>query len=366
MKLIHTADLHLDSECSTLFSGEQAKTRRNELLRTFSRMVDYAAEEGVEAILISGDLFDRKTVSKTAANTVIQAVKSHPEITFFYLKGNHDAKGFTELFEELPGNLKLFSETWTSYRIGRTETVVVTGAELSPHHPEIYDTLSLCPDDVNLVMLHGQESPTAGKNDGEVIRLKALRGRFIDYLALGHFHSFKREELDARGVYVYPGTPEGHGFDECGEKGFVLLDVDEEERTVDSYFVPFASRILYGISTDVSDVSGTAEIIEKVKEALRDNEIPDGAIVRVSLTGEYDAEDEKDVSFIEQYFKDRYEVFRVRDESRLRVDYRRYEGDLSLKGEFIRLVESQDMPEERKAMIIRTGIRALRGEADES
>ena len=50
----------------------------------------------------------------------------------------------------------------------------------------------------------------------------------IDYLALGHIHKYKQAELDQRGVYCYSGCLEGRGFDECGEKGFVLLDIDEE------------------------------------------------------------------------------------------------------------------------------------------
>ncbi len=361
MKLLHTADLHLDSECTAHFTKEQAKQRRNELLHTFTRLVDYAADVHAAAILISGDLFDKKTVSKTAANTVYQAVKQHPGILFFYLRGNHDAKGFLELFDELPGNLKLFTEEWRSYPIG-DGSVVVTGVEVSKYHPEIYDALALQPEKINLVMMHGQEVPGGGKNDAEVIRLKELRNRNIDYLALGHVHGYKKAELDARGVYVYPGCPEGRGFDECGEKGFVLIDIDETDRSVDSYFVPFAAKQLYSVETDISDTGDTAEIIAAVKETLALGRVPDGAFVKVTLTGSFDAEDEKNVGFIEESFRDRYGVFRVKDESSLHVDYRRYEGDVSLKGEFIRLVESSDLSAERKAAVIRTGLQALRGE----
>ena len=39
-----------------------------------------------------------------------------------------------------------------------------------------------------------------------------------------------------------------------------------------------------------------------------------------------------------------------------------YENDVSLKGEFIRLVLSQNLPEEEQKKIITTGIKALSGE----
>ena len=58
MKLIHCADLHLDSRMEANLTKEQARERRQELLGTFTRMVAYAAKEGVRAILIAGYLFD--------------------------------------------------------------------------------------------------------------------------------------------------------------------------------------------------------------------------------------------------------------------------------------------------------------------
>ena len=60
MKLIHCADLHFDSKLNANLSQESAKERRAELLDTFVRMVAYAKENAVEAILIAGDLFDTK------------------------------------------------------------------------------------------------------------------------------------------------------------------------------------------------------------------------------------------------------------------------------------------------------------------
>ena len=66
MKIIHTADVHLDSKLNRHLDDRRAKERRDELLITFQRMVQYADKEGVEAILIAGDLFDVAKISATA------------------------------------------------------------------------------------------------------------------------------------------------------------------------------------------------------------------------------------------------------------------------------------------------------------
>ena len=72
MKIIHCADLHLDSKMESNLDREAAGMRRDELLDTFERMVAYAAEQNVRVILIAGDLFDKPNVRKTAKTRVIE------------------------------------------------------------------------------------------------------------------------------------------------------------------------------------------------------------------------------------------------------------------------------------------------------
>ena len=61
MKLIHCSDLHLDSPMETHLSEAQARERNREILATFSRMVSYAQEQEVQAVLIAGDVYQRSS-----------------------------------------------------------------------------------------------------------------------------------------------------------------------------------------------------------------------------------------------------------------------------------------------------------------
>ena len=92
VRLIHTADLHLDAAFSSRFTKEEAEERRQKLLRAWSRLLDFAKEKQVQAVLISGDLFDSAVVSRTAMDFFLSSVRKNPEISFFYLRGNHDTK----------------------------------------------------------------------------------------------------------------------------------------------------------------------------------------------------------------------------------------------------------------------------------
>ncbi|MBP5255375.1 MAG: DNA repair exonuclease [Lachnospiraceae bacterium] len=360
MKLIHTADLHLDSRLTGNLDREKAKIRKTEILHTFTRITDYAAENGVSGVLIAGDLFDTASVSATARNVVLAGIAGHPEITFFWLRGNHDRDNFLSGLEEVPPNLKQFRDRWTSYRFG---PVTVTGAELNRENAgALFQSLFLEYPDINIVMLHGQEMKSRLKDKTEVIELPSLKNRNIDYLALGHIHSYKAEKLDSRGVYCYPGCPDGRGFDECGEKGFVLLHVDEETKQVRPEFVPFSSRTLYTVEADVTGCANTPEIEQAVRAKLG-QAYPASSLLKVLLTGRVPVECEKDVLYLETVLGRQYFHVRVEDCTELSVNYEDYLYDRSLRGEFVRLVMADGtLSGEEKGAVIRTGFRALSGE----
>ncbi|MCM1047814.1 MAG: DNA repair exonuclease [Clostridiales bacterium] len=366
MKILHCADLHLDSNMTSNLTKEKAKERKNELLMTFNRMIQYALDNDIRAILIAGDLFDKKKVSRTALSIVRQAIDMHPQIEFFYLKGNHDVDSLLGDMEEIPDNLKLFGDSWTSYELEGENglRVTINGMELNADNSgSAYDSLVLNYDCFNIVMLHGQEAEHTSKDKTEVINIRRLKNKGIDYLALGHIHSYKEEPLDARGTYCYSGCLEGRGFDECGEHGFVIINIDEEKRRSTRTFVPIAKRNIYTVDIDVTGCNTTMDIISRIDTELSENIYPESSLMKFILVGEVDVECEKDLAYLLKQYEDRFYFLKIYDETGLHVDYDEFAHDVSLKGEFVRtLKQADDLSEEEKADIIRCGIRLLAGE----
>ena len=360
MKMIHCADLHLDSKMTANLSKDKAKERKNEILRTFTRMVDYARQQNVSVILISGDMFDTRNVSAMVRNTVKDMMLQNPSIDFLYLKGNHDTDNFLSKLDEIPENLCLFGDNWTTYRYG---AITISGLELcSANRHTAYNTLVLNHEDYNIVMMHGQLAEYQSRDNAEVISLDSLKNKNIDYLALGHVHEFKVDQLDNRGVWCYPGCLEGRGFDECGEKGFVVLDINETTHEAKLEFLPMASRNLYTLPVDVTGITTTREAARKMEEAVGEAGYSSKSMVKFVLTGEVDVECELDTRFLEEQFLEYFYFEKVYDKTRLMVNYGDYEKDASLKGEFVRLVSTSDLSEEEKSKVIRMGILALAGE----
>ena len=350
MKLIHAADFHLGSKMDSRFPAEIAAKRKEELRNTFLRMADYAAANCVAAVLLAGDVFDSDMPFKKDKDFFYSVVKNHPAVDFLYLRGNHDCGGGYE-GEPLP-NLKTFANTWTFYTYGK---VVIGGIETDGENASsLYSTLALDKDACNIVLLHGQIADNTGKDK---VCLKKLRGRNIDYLALGHVHKPQAGRLDERGEYAYCGCLEGRGFDEPGPHGFMLLEIGD---TLTRTFVPFAEREI--VETD-ADITGKADAYAAGVAVRQEVAFDRRNLYRVNLVGEVAFDTESMAADVQKYLSNECFYISVKDRTRRALDIAAYEKDVSLKGEFVRAVYAAgDCTEEEKQQILRCGLRALRGE----
>ena len=360
MKIIHAADLHLDSPFAFLGDPLKKKQRKAELLKAFDDMVSYGAENGVSAIIIAGDLFDKGKVSADTRNTVVSVIEQHPQIAFFYLRGNHDRSDLFGPGDSLPANLYTFGTMWTYYNLG--SRITLCGAELGRENAlSATSDLVLDSSRFNIVVLHGQTAATGSADGAELINVNAFRNKGIDYMALGHVHSFKLDRIDSRGTYCYPGCLEARGFDETGAHGFVLLDIDETGRTCRAQLISTPIRTCRTVDVDISGTMTTAEALDVINAKLEELHIPERDLVELRLTGNVDVAGECDEVFAESRLQGRFYYLKVRKCVEIKVDYEAYELEQSLKGEFVRTVRAcEDLSDEDKAAIIKMGIDALR------
>ncbi len=345
-------------------SPEKARLRRGELLSGFGDMIAYAKENDIRAVLLAGDLSDDGPLAYRTAETVLSLIGDAASIRFFYVNGNHDGGDlFANARSPIPANLHLFGETWET--VSLTDTVSVTSRAFTKEEVWNGAPPAFTDGGYHIVMLHGdlRESGCFG-GAGDNLPMGQLSGLGIDYLALGHIHSFRHGKLDDRCTWCYPGTPEGRGFDECGDKGFVVLTVSEEN-TARADFVPFAKRRLHTVTLDITDVpADTAALVTAAETAL--SGISEGDMVKLILSGEESPETERDLSYLSRVLEARFYFACLRDKRRVKIDPARYKNDISLKGEFFRRVMGSALCEEEKAAVLRCGFLALRGEEDDA
>ena len=403
VKLIHTADLHLDSAFRSRFTKEEAENRRQKQLMAWKELLSFAVEKKVQGILIAGDLFDSPVVSHGTMDFFLSTISEHPEISFFYLRGNHDTENTFRYQENLPKNLFLFSERGKKYRLndrlllagveygtkdisfgeneGATqgagqaaeqgvEQETVHGAEaLSKNETESEEEskfLKLKEEDCNILLLHGalyQGTPKGDSLQGEEgIFLKNLEKLPLSYIALGHIHKGGEGKLNNGALWAYPGCLQGRGFDEEGERGFLYLKVEEEKKEIRKEFIPIKQGEFRILEIELLEDEGTLACLKKIEVEMEKAGIAKEDSLRIILKGKKGLEQERNLRYLQLQLQDSVFFLEIRDECELSWNREEAMKEKSLKGEFLRVVAAADnLSKEEQEEIIALGMGLLQG-----
>ena len=403
VKLIHTADLHLDSAFRSRFTKEEAENRRQKQLMAWKELLSFAVEKKVQGILIAGDLFDSPVVSHGTMDFFLSTIAEHPEISFFYLRGNHDTENTFRYQENLPKNLFLFSERGKKYRLndrlllagveygtkdisfgeneGATQGAVqaaeqgvgqetLRGAEaLSKNESESEEEskfLKLKEEDCNILLLHGalyQGTPKGDSFQGEEgIFLKNLEKLPLSYIALGHIHKGGEGKLNNGALWAYPGCLQGRGFDEEGERGFLYLKVEEEKKEIHKEFIPIKQGEFRILEIELLEDEGTLACLKKIEAEMEKAGISKEDSLRIILKGKKGLEQERNLRYLQLQLQDSVFFLEIQDESELSWNREEAMKEKSLKGEFLRVLAAADnLSKEEQEEIIALGMGLLQG-----
>ena len=403
VKLIHTADLHLDSAFRSRFTKEEAENRRQKQLMAWKELLSFAVEKKVQGILIAGDLFDSPVVSHGTMDFFLSTIAEHPEISFFYLRGNHDTENTFRYQESLPKNLFLFSDKGKKYRLndrlllagveygtkdisfGENKGAIqgagqaaeqavgqetVHGAEaLSKNETESEEEskfLKLKEEDCNILLLHGalyQGTPKGDSFQGEEgIFLKNLEKLPLSYIALGHIHKGGEGKLNNGALWAYPGCLQGRGFDEEGERGFLYLKVEEEKKEIHKEFISVKQGEFRILEIELLEDEGTLACLKKIEAEMEKAGISKEDSLRIILKGKKGLEQERNLRYLQLQLQDSVFFLEIRDECELSWNREEAMKEKSLKGEFLRVLAAADnLSKEEQEEIIALGMGLLQG-----
>ena len=343
MKILHMADLHLGAKNSKLPSDKQSQMKSESLLQ-LQQLFNIAKDENYDVILICGDLFHSKQITDKVRNMFVECLKTFNK-PVIYINGNHDEIFFEKEF--FPENFIYLNSENPCFEI--EDVVFWTEFDRETMETNFNNKKH------NILLLHGNiENPS----DNDYIDIEQYKDIKFDYVAMGHTHSYKVFDIN-KTPYVYSGSLFSNGFDECGEKGYVRLEIGKR---IDYQFIPFAKRKYAICECDITDARGYYSILNKIRQILLNLNITKDDLIRVVLTGEYDEGLDKNITVISQTFNHLF-YFEIVDKSRIKIDFEKLKNEvLSFKAEFINLVERSSNSDENKNLICKLGIEALNGE----
>lgn len=226
IKILHCADLHLDSPFRAL-PPEQAALRRQEQRAVLDTLTDLS--EQCDLVLIAGDLLDGTRVYQDTLEALTRSF-SRFHCPVLIAPGNHDFYVPGGLYDRTPWpeTVHIFRSSaiteLTFPELGcRVYGAAFRGSESGP----LLSGFRAKPDGlINLMVLHG-EVGTAGSPYNPITR-EEIAASGLDYLALGHIHQSSGLLQAGRTRYGWPGCTVGRGFDETGFKGVSLITLDGE------------------------------------------------------------------------------------------------------------------------------------------
>ena len=294
-RFVHAADLHLDSPLRSLAlrNRELADLIGNATRRAFIAIVRLCVDEQVDALLLSGDLYDGEQTSMKTARFLADQIEilHRAGIQVFIIRGNHDALSKITKELDFPESVTIFGGRAGSVAVERntgTPPVVIHGVSFAQAHaPD-----SLLPKfkppvegAVNIGLLHTSLAGDNGHDRYAPCDLADLHRSRFRYWALGHVHA--RSAVAGAATVVMPGMPQGRDIGEAGSKSVTLATVGadgsiliEDRRTSVAQF----ERVTVDLA-GVEDWRGMAAAISASLGRARDGVASEHLVARLRLTG---------------------------------------------------------------------------------
>ena len=327
MKFVHIADMHFDTPFTLLSDrANLGEIRRLDQRKAFKKMIEYIKENEIPYLFISGDLYDHEYIRESTINFINECFKQIPETSIYITPGNHDPYLKNSYYAKYnwSDNVKIFTS-----KIEKIETkdFVLYGCGFEDFYMKGSKIEELTIEDnekINILITHASlDSGSDEQREYNPISSSKLKQIGFDYIALGHVH--KRNLSEENKSIIYPGSTVSLGFDELGEHGMIVGDLEKGKLNVE--FVKLDDKEFKEIKLDITELDTVEELLEKIAELeLKENEL-----YKIILTGNRNFE----INVYKLYkLIEARNIIKVKDKTVIGYDLNKMANDMTLKGIF--------------------------------
>lgn len=256
MKVLHTSDWHLGAT-------DGGRNLQDDQICFINEICEIIENEGIGAVLIAGDIYDRSVASADAIKLYDQAMTRmcrDCNVSVIVIAGNHDGAERLESCSELLAAARLhvcgsLHREIRKVSLGDTDVYMlpwITEEKVRSIYPEYKDRISgiaeaykvavdemtkdFDPDKKHFLLAHAfiADSETSTSDRAAVIgtatQIPAQIFDAFDYVALGHIHKPQYVTDKIR----YSGTPMAYSFgkEEKQEKSVTIIDTETMEHRI--------------------------------------------------------------------------------------------------------------------------------------
>ncbi|HXZ97913.1 MAG TPA: exonuclease SbcCD subunit D [Candidatus Acidoferrum sp.] len=298
IQILLTADNHLDPPAASF--GPRRFERRQDHLKCFEEVIEYATKNRPDFLLLAGDLFDTVRPGNLVRAKVMEDLKALHDlgVRILAVSGDHDTpkvaeEGSSPLAVYGNSGYVHFFQNPSEFSVRRFSVdglhVEVGGLSRNPLLASSEDPLANASvhlgGDVNIILTHYPVEGFVGySRDDPIIKLSSFPPN-CQLVCVGHFHSYQTKELQHTTV-IYPGSTERASFqEENEEKGFVWVELGREG-VVSREHIKTSARPFKTVDVFFPDDPAPMEILKQVLDESENHQ----AAVRLRLRGRVTAE----------------------------------------------------------------------------
>jgi exonuclease SbcD len=364
MKLLHFADLHLDTPFRWA-PADVARSHRRALRETLTRICRLAAELDADALCCGGDLYEQDRFTPDTAEFLRSSFADLAPRRVFITPGNHDWFGPASLYHQVawPTNVHIFREgRLTPVTLADGITLWGAGHRAPANTPGFLDGFRVDRGGVHIALFHGSEQGELpfqgeGKVPHAPFRAAQIGEAGLDHALLGHFHTPRDADR-----YTYPGNPDPLTFGETGERGAVSLHVAAGGAiTRERYRV--AVSAMADVTVDLTRITHSGQVEDRVRAAVAGL----AGVVRITMAGEVGPDVDLRLQDVEALRVAGLDALVARlGRVSTAHDLDALADEPTVRGQFVRDVQaSPELTEDQCRRVLATGLRALAGRGNE-
>jgi DNA repair exonuclease SbcCD nuclease subunit len=352
--------MHFDSPFINLSEKENlGDLKRLEQRKVLKKVIEYIKENKIEFLFISGDLYEHKYIKKSTIEYINNLFKEIPETRIFITPGNHDPYLKNSYYNKYKWNenVKIFTSEIEKVELENIDIYGFGFDDFYFKENKISQINIENKSKINILIMHASlDSGAMQDKEYNPVSTKEIKEKGFNYVALGHIHKLDYNNEENQNI-VYPGSTISLGFDELGEHGMIVGEVEKEKLELN--FIPLNEIEFKLHEIDVTEIISKEELIEKINEI----EFEENNLIEIVLVGKRNFEINKyEINKLITNNK----VIKIKDKTKINYDLEKISNETTLKGLFAKemkeKLKKENLKEEERQIIekaIEIGFEAL-------
>ena len=330
MKFVHIADMHFDTSFTTLTNkANLGDVRRLDQRKAFNKVIDYIKENKIPYLFIAGDFYEHEYIRLSTIEYINNLFTEIPDTQIFISPGNHDPYIKDSFYNKFywNENVHIFDAKLSVFEQEEVDIYGYGFDDFYYTNCDLESTELKNEDKINILVAHWtlNASNTLEKQYNPISE-KMLEDKGFDYVALGHIHKLDYNTKPNQRI-VYPGSIVSLGFDELGEHGMIVGEVDKNK--IELEFVPIDDKEFIIKEIDVTDILDLDELATNINGI----EFSENKYYKISLIGRRNFE-------IDLYKLNKLiingNIIKIKDYTKLNYDLEKLSKENTLKGLFVK------------------------------